>query len=528
MKHLTGTAALIRLILRRDRIRLPIWLLGLIATVVASGSAVQGLYDTPQARENYATTVGSSAASIAMNGPPIALRTIGGITVFEVSMTAVIGVALMAIFLTIRHTRADEESGRTELLLAGVLGRYAPLAAPGIVVGVASAIFGLGISCGFVLGGLPLSGSLLYGTSIAAVGVVFTGVSLVAAQLTEHSRGAMGFALALMGATFLLRAIGDVSDTWVSWISPIGWSQQVGAFGPDSWWPLGLSAIFAATAFTIAGRLLRRRDIGVGIFAPKLGPADAAPRLAGPTALAMRLQRATVVGWTAGAVVLGLAFGSLGREVEDLVSSNEQLREIFADQGATIVDAYFGTVLLISALMLAGFTISSIVRLRTEETTLRAEELLATPLTRTRWTTSWLLVTAVGTTVALAGLGIGMGTAHAIVTGEPREIVALLGAALGYLPATFMLGGVAFMLFGWLPKTVTVVWAAMALCFVIGWLGQILALPKWALNLSPYSHIPQVPMVAFTWEPLLWLSLAAAVCTVAGVVGLNRRDIATG
>lgn len=242
----------------------------------------------------------------------------------------------------------------------------------------------------------------------------------------------------------------------------------------------------------------------------------------------MRLQRATVVGWTAGAVVLGLAFGSLGREVEDLVSSNEQLREIFADQGATIVDAYFGTVLLISALMLAGFTISSIVRLRTEETTLRAEELLATPLTRTRWTTSWLLVTAVGTTVALAGLGIGMGTAHAIVTGEPREIVALLGAALGYLPATFMLGGVAFMLFGWLPKTVTVVWAAMALCFVIGWLGQILALPKWALNLSPYSHIPQVPMVAFTWEPLLWLSLAVAVCTVAGVVGLNRRDIATG
>lgn len=217
MKHLTGTAALIRLILRRDRIRLPIWLLGLIATVVASGSAVQGLYDTPQARENYATTVGSSAASIAMNGPPIALRTIGGITVFEVSMTAVIGVALMAIFLTIRHTRADEESGRTELLLAGVLGRYAPLAAPGIVVGVASAIVGLGISCGFVLGGLPLSGSLLYGTSIAAVGVVFTGVSLVAAQLTEHSRGAMGFALALMGATFLLRAIGDVSDTWVSW-----------------------------------------------------------------------------------------------------------------------------------------------------------------------------------------------------------------------------------------------------------------------------------------------------------------------
>ena len=61
---------------------------GLVARAVGlvgvSAVGVQGLYGTPQARATYAATVGTSGASIAMSGPPVALDTIGGITVFEV------------------------------------------------------------------------------------------------------------------------------------------------------------------------------------------------------------------------------------------------------------------------------------------------------------------------------------------------------------------------------------------------------------------------------------------------------------
>ena len=63
-------------------------------------------------------------------------------------------------------------------------------------------------------------GSLLYGASIAAVGLVFTGVGLVAAQVTEHARGAVGIGLAVLGVAFLLRAIGDVAENGLSWAVP--------------------------------------------------------------------------------------------------------------------------------------------------------------------------------------------------------------------------------------------------------------------------------------------------------------------
>jgi putative exporter of polyketide antibiotics len=123
---LAGTGTMIRLILRRDRIRLPIWVLGIVGIVGVSANAVQGVYATPHDREIYADTIGNSAGSVAMGGPPVALRTMGGVTVFETSSTAILAIALMGIFLTIRHTRTEEEGGRTELLRAARLGRLAP------------------------------------------------------------------------------------------------------------------------------------------------------------------------------------------------------------------------------------------------------------------------------------------------------------------------------------------------------------------------------------------------------------------
>src|SRR5262245_259072 len=141
---LTGAGTLLRLMLRRDRIRLPVWVLGIVGVVAGSANAVQGVYPTAHDRALYAETIGNSAGSIAMAGPPVALHTPGGITVFETSSTSLVAVALMAIFLTVRHTRAEEESGRTELLRAGELSRLSPLVATFAYVSAASLLIGLG------------------------------------------------------------------------------------------------------------------------------------------------------------------------------------------------------------------------------------------------------------------------------------------------------------------------------------------------------------------------------------------------
>ncbi|CAM3681932.1 ABC transporter permease [Smaragdicoccus niigatensis] len=513
-----GTASLIRLNLRLDRFRLPIWLGALIGLVSASAFAVQDFYGSPAEIALYKNTIGKSTASIAMNGPPLGLDTVGGITAFEVGTTAFIGTALMAIFLTIRHTRADEESGRTELVLAAVVNRKSPVVAAGIVVGVACAIVGIGITVAMASAGLDLGRAALFGAAVAMNGLAFTAIALVSAQLTVHGRGATGIALAVLAISFLLRAMGDAFGNWLSWLSPIGWSQQVGAFGPARPWPLLISGAFTLGCLGLARFLAFRRDFAAGLIAPKPGRAYASPRLSGTFGLAARLQRGVLVGWMIAALALGIAYGSLGREVQKLVDGNEQMEKFFANQGGNITDAYFNTVTVVGALILTGFVVSSVLRLRTDETALRAEPLLAASVPRLRWALTSLAVTVAGSVLLLTVYGLGMGVAQSITSGDRDWIADLLRQSIRYLPASLLVGGVTFAIFGWLPSAVMLGWGVLAGCAVIAWMGPLLQLPAWVMNVSPFQHPSAVPV----------LSAIVLVLLVVGLAGLRRRDLATG
>lgn len=524
MTQFAGTGALVRLILRRDRIRLPVWLVAVLGLVYASAAAVQDLYPTVADRAAYAATIGSSPASIAFSGPPVALDTLGGVTVFEVNQSSMIIVGLMAVFLVVRHTRGEEEAGRAELVRAAPVGAYAPVAAAILVVGGTCLVVGVGVA-GILLGlGLPPGGSLVYGASLGAIGLVFTAVAACAAQVSEHPRGALGLAGAVLAVSFVVRAAGDVSGSALIWLSPIGWSQAVHAFGGDRWAPLLLSAALALALASLSVVLLWRRDLGAGLLPPRPGPARA-PRLllTGP-GLAIRLQRGTLLGWSAGLFLGGLTVGSVSGEVRELAEGNEQLAEVFGGSG-NIVNAFLATVLLVLALLATGNTVSSVLRLRAEENTGRAELLLATGLSRWRWAGQALLVTALGTASVMAAGGLGLGLAHAAVTADPTQVLKLLGYALSFLPAVLVVAGIATLLLGWVPRASLAAWAVLGGCFVIGWLGPLLDIPDVVTRLSPFSHVPAVPLEALDATPLLVLTGLAAALTIAGLLGLRRRDL---
>lgn len=528
MSRFAGTGTLVRLILRRDRVRLPIWLVALTGLIGASAAAVQDLYDTPAARASYASTVESSAASVLLSGPPVGLRTLGGITVFEVNQVAVIGIALMAIFLTLRHTRTDEEAGRTELLRAGVLGRNADLAAVGVVLLGATMVVGAVVSGVFIAVGLPLQGALLFGKSVTGIGLVFTALALVAAQVAEHSRGAVGLSLAALGGLYLLRGLGDVTDSWLVWLSPIGWAQSVHAFGDERWWPLLPTYVFVVAMAALAGWLTTRRDIGAGLLRPRPGAPVAAAWLRSPLALAVRLQRGTLIGWSAGLAALGAVFGSLGEDVVAMVEDNPDLAEMFAQQGGDVpvTDAFFATVFVIMALVASGFTVSSVLRVRGEEGAARTELVLATPVSRLRWAGSWWAVSLVGTVIVLGAGGLAAGLVHGAMSADGSQVGRLLVSALAYVPAALALGGLAGLLYGWLPRATAFAWGALALCFLAGWLGQVLSLPDWFLELSPYTHVPQLPHLDGLGA-LVLVVVISALLGAGGLAGFRRRDLAT-
>jgi ABC-2 type transport system permease protein len=522
---LAGTWALVRFLLRLDRLRLPVWIAGIVLTVLSSASSIKALYPTQADLDAAAEPLYDNAAVIALQGPTYAIDTLGGNIVFNIGGFGYVVVALMAMFLLGRHTRADEEAGRTELLRAAVVGRNAPVTAALVVTGGGLAVTGVLITLSMLALDLPTAGSVAYGAAMASFGLFFAGVTAVAAQVTEHNRPAYGITGALLGLSFIVRAVGDAGDGTLSWLSPMGWAQSVRPYAGERWWPLLMLVAGSIALVGVAYALLGRRDLGGGLVAARPGPPTASEWLGRPWGLAVRLQRATLLAWAAGLVVSGIAYGSLGEDVADLVGDSEDLADIIAQAGGSLTDSYFSTSLLMLAIVTGGYTVSSALRARSEEASGRAEPLLATALPRTQWAGTHLAVAVGGSTLILAATGAAMGATYGLIIGDAGQVTRLTGAALGFAPALWVLAGLATALFGVVPRVaVAASWAVYAWCALVGFFGQLLDLPQWAMDLSPFEHVPELPAQGVEWLPLAVLTLVAAALTAVGLAGLGRRD----
>jgi ABC-2 type transport system permease protein len=525
---LTGTRHLVRLALRRDRIRLPVWILGLPAMSGASAVAVQDLYNTPEKVAGYGATVTGSAAGKLLNGTPVAVDTMGGITAYEITSTAAVIVALMVTFLVVRHTRAEEETGRAELLRGTVLGRHAATAAT-LAVAIGASVLA-GVLDALVLAGTGLStgGSLLHGAGLTSIGLVFTAIALAAAQLTANARGALGIAGAVMAVLFLLRGVGAVQDSWLVWLSPFGWQQAVNAYGDQRWWPLALVVALAAVVLAVTVWLTAHRDAGAGLWHPSPGRPRATRMLGTPVGLAFRLQRGLVIGWTVGLVLLAGLFGALGREVITLVESNPDLADVFgAGAGAAILDAFFAYSIAFMSVLASAFTLASMLRLRQEEDAGRAESVLATGLSRTAWVLGSVAVTVLATVGIMLLVGVAMGGTHAVIGEDSDPFWSIVGAAVAQAPAALLVGAVALLLQGLVPRWSLAAWAVLAFALVQVYLGELLRFPGWVAGLSPFWHLPEVPVEDFTAVPALVVGALAVLAGVAGLVGFRRRDVAS-
>jgi ABC-2 type transport system permease protein len=235
-----------------------------------------------------------------------------------------------------------------------------------------------------------------------------------------------------------------------------------------------------------------------------------------------------VLGWVVGVWAMGLMFGSFSESIENMVADNPTLEQYFeAMGGGSVVDAFFATALLLMGILAAGFAVSSALRTRAEESADRLEFVLATAVSRPRWLLGSLLVTLVGTTLVVAAGGLGVGMSYAATTGGPSEVWRMTGYALAYLPAVLVLAALAGLLIGWFPRASGVAWAALALCFVVGYLGNLLELPAAVMDISPFTVVPDVPMEKLAVFPLAGLTLLALAGVVVGLVGFRRRDIAS-
>ncbi|WP_433370192.1 ABC transporter permease [Streptosporangium sp. CA-115845] len=531
MTALTGTGVLVRLALRRDRLLLPVWILVIVAIPASTASAIADLYPDVGQRLALGATIMANPALQALTGPVFDAASVGGLTAWRATTFATVLAGLMSVMLVVRHTRAEEESGRAELIGAAPVGRYALPAAAVIVTGLANLLAALLLTAGFAGQGLPPAGSIAFAGAVAGVGWVFTGIAAVTAQLTENARTANALAIAVLGLFFLLRAAGDAAGAEaVSWLSPLGWAQRTRAFADERWWLLAVFAAVAVLLVMAADLLARRRDVGAGLLPSRRGPAAAAASLRSPLALAWRLQRGVLFGWAAAFAVVGAVFGSLAASVGDIVGDNPQIADMLTRLGGAgaLVDTFFATQLGLFALVAGGYAVQAVLRPRAEEAGGRAEPVLAGAVFRWRWLGGHLVCALAGSALILAIAGLAAGLAHGLRVGEPAtQAMRILGAALAQVPAVWVLAAITALLFGLLPRMTAAAWAFLVAFALLGQLGELLQIDERIRRLSPFAHVPHLPGGAASATPLVWLCLVTGVLIAAGLAGFGRRDLKT-
>ncbi|WP_220447792.1 ABC transporter permease [Nonomuraea diastatica] len=528
----TAAGTLARFILRQNRLRLPLWILLAGGLVLGNAGTYADLFSADQALADRVDAVLNNPAVLAATGPGYGLAeaTVGnlGPLVVNDSSSVFILAALMSVLLVVRHTRAEEESGSTELVRAAAVGPHAPLAAALAVAAAANVALGLVLAAGLAGMGLPVAGSVAFGSSVSAVGMAFAAIAGAVGQLIQHSRAVTGITLAgVLGLSFVLRGIGDISGSALSWSSPIGWAQAMRPYAQERWWPLLFLVALAAAGVAAAFLLGARRDFGGGSLRPRPGRALASARLRGPFSLAVRLQRGTLGAWTAGLFVLGLFGGGMVSALDAAQTvQSDVYRQLFGGGGSErFADHVFVYYLRLMALFTCVCAVLSGSRARAEEGSGRADAVLAAAVSRRRWVLTQLGVAVAGSAVVLLSAGLGAGLAYGAATGEAAQVLRLVAGAYVHLPAIALLTGIAFLLYGLAPRWSGLVWAVVAYAFFASLFGRALGLPGWLLGLSVVELSPDYPETTAGPPALIVLTAVALALTVAAVRGFERRDL---
>ena len=537
-----NTFKLVKLILRRERIISVVWVIVLVLFSMAVAPAIGNMFSDLESREQFAQSF-NNPVMVAMMGPVYGTDnyTSGVMYAGTMFLWVIIAVAIMNIFLVVRHTRADEEGGRVEVIRSLQTGRISILNATMICSGIVNAalaiLLGLALSATGVEG-MNLSASMLYGFIVGASGFVFAAVAALFSQLSSNRSGATGLSLLALGVFYIIRAAGDVQgNDLLACISPLGMAQRTQVFVENYIWPFLVLVLEAVIIAAAAYALNSVRDMGQGFIQARQGRSEASKRLLSPFGLSLRLLRNTLIIWIIVMYVLGASYGSVIADIPAFVGDSPEYLQVIgipeavvntmteSDKAQIIID-YFG-VFVVTMMILVCFipVINASLKLRAEEREGRAEQIFALAVSRQKYLTGYVILAFLASVLIPIVTAAGLYTATAMADNNPFALGGLIKAFIVYLPAIWVMIGVAVFIAGLLPRATVAVWGYFGFIFVVSLLGGMPGLvPEWLQNISPMKHIPKLPLDEMTYTPLIVLTVIACALSAAGFVFLKKRD----
>ena len=468
------------LTLRRLRVQAPAWVLPLWALAAATPS-YESVYPSPEARTMLIGAMRTNAGTRLLYGVLPLPGTIGQLAQWEIGTYLVVCTGLMAVLLTCRTLRADEDEGLVELLRGAGAGRWTPLLAPlGVVAGiVALHAAGIGVIMTALTGSveeLTVPGAWALAGVVAVVGWALMGVSAVACQLARDAGGARGASLGALGVAFALRAAADDADApWLRWLSPIAWRDLVEPYTADRPAPLVVAVVVCLALAAAAGALYAHREYLDG-YLPDRSASRRRWRVRGYADLLARLARRPLAATVF--TVLLVVVAAVGRA------------------GALAGDERRG---LVEAEAAAG-------------------------VSRTR-----LFVVQAGAAVIEAAIlllvsGGVLAAATAGQTTEDHAVARALIYTVSQLPGALAAIGLALALVGLAPRRWPLVWAVVAWSAFAQFLGGLVELPDWARDTSVIGHYLDVTGPV-DWKPLAVQGAVGLAGAVVGLLAYRRRDL---
>ncbi len=525
-----GTFKLLSLILRRERIKLAAWTVGIFALTLSVAFAYPELFPSSEQQAVMAQLM-ENPAMVAMFGKPFGIETPSPASLFAIEMNVFMlaTTAVMSILMMTRYTRGDEEDGTLELIKSFPVGRIANITAATLYVIFANLLIGSLIGLGLALfahSSFTWSGSFVFGFSLAFSGIVFAGFAALFAQLTENTRTALTFSFSALGFFYILRAFGDVSAAWLSYLSPLGLLHRTETFVNNFVWPLFVSALIALLLFAFAYALNNRRDVGSGLFKAKNGRSDASGMLKTPLGLSLRLLRTSIITWIVVIFILGVSYGSIFGDLTAFFDSNQQLQDLIPETlGGSLEAQFLSTVMSVIVVTATLGALMVMVKLSSEEKKGRTLGLYANTLSRSRLFMTYVGV-GLGASIVFLFFGIlGMYAASSSVMDDAFSFYTVFISGFAFYPAMVTFLGLGALVMGISPLKTWILWLYLTFAFILLYFGNMLDFKEWMLNMSPYEYMPRMPIEdarPFTASLIVFLGV---ILGFMGFTFYRKRDL---
>ena len=498
-------------------------------------NAYVSAYPTAASRARVAATFGSNAGTNVLFGPANELQKVGGFTEWKcIGIFSVLG-AIWGLLLATKLLRGEEEAGRWELLLAGqtTRGRATLQVVIGSCCGLAvlfaiTAIFavGLGHTTKIDIGVGP---SLLFALACVAGAGMFLGIGALASQLAASRRQAASYAAGALGASFVIRMVADTGShlTWLRWLSPLGWVEEIQPLTHPQPWPLLLIAALTVISFGAAIRLAKARDLDTSVISERAHPVERTRLLEGPWGLSLRLTRGVLTSWAIGIIAFSLILGLVAKSASSALGGSASVKRYYERlgiNGVTTAD-YLGLALLIVSVLVVFAAVGQVTAMRVEESTGRLEPLLVRPVSRRTW-----LGGRVGIAVA-ALISFGLLTAlatwvGAVSQGAHVRFMSLLEGGLNIVPPALCLLGLGVLALGvWPRATALVAYGVLGWSFLVDVIGGAVNINHWVLDTSVLHQMAAVPAVSPNWTAGAALIGIGVIAALIGGVGFGLRDL---